>query len=89
MKNLVISIVIILLASIAIMQFLAAKNIYPKRELQIVCPVDAITMQAGKAVIDSVKCVGCRRCVDGVSAFIIKAEDSADTRQTDDANALE
>ena len=31
-----------------------------------VCPVDAITMVNGKAVIDAGKCIGCRRCVDGI-----------------------
>ncbi|MDD2231050.1 MAG: 4Fe-4S binding protein [Candidatus Cloacimonetes bacterium] len=31
-----------------------------------VCPVDAITMVNGKAVIDAKKCIGCRRCVDGI-----------------------
>jgi len=33
-----------------------------------VCPVDAITMVNGKAVIDAKKCIGCRRCVDGIVA---------------------
>ena len=31
-----------------------------------VCPVDAISMINGKAVIDATKCIGCRRCVDGI-----------------------
>lgn len=32
-----------------------------------VCPVDAIRMVNGKAIIDASKCIGCRRCVDGIS----------------------
>ncbi|PKN74121.1 MAG: hypothetical protein CVU50_00685 [Candidatus Cloacimonetes bacterium HGW-Cloacimonetes-3] len=31
-----------------------------------VCPVDAISMVNGKAVIDAGMCIGCRRCVDGI-----------------------
>jgi ferredoxin len=33
-----------------------------------VCPVDAIRMDRGKAVIETAKCIGCRRCVDGIGA---------------------
>ncbi|MDD2227841.1 MAG: 4Fe-4S binding protein [Candidatus Cloacimonetes bacterium] len=33
------------------------------------CPVDAITMIKGKAVIDSAKCVSCGICIDGNGRF--------------------
>jgi len=39
-----------------------------KPKVTRVCPVDAITMVNGKAVIDASKCIGCRRCVDGIVA---------------------
>ncbi len=31
-----------------------------------VCPVGAISMVKGKAIIDASRCIGCRRCVDGI-----------------------
>lgn len=37
-----------------------------KLEITPVCPVNAISMVNGKAVIDFGKCIGCRRCVDGI-----------------------
>ena len=41
------------------------------------CPVDAITMQNGKAVIDAEKCIGCSLCVKACNfdAIVLKTED--------------
>ncbi|HQQ67617.1 MAG TPA: 4Fe-4S binding protein [Candidatus Cloacimonadota bacterium] len=58
-----------LLLGIALMQFLAALGVFPRQDKQQVCPVDAIRMVNGKAVIDSAKCIGCRRCVVGFVAI--------------------
>jgi len=60
---------ILLLLIVAILQFMAARGIFPHRVIQEVCPVDAISMVNGKAVIDSIKCIGCGRCVDGFLAI--------------------
>jgi ferredoxin len=35
------------------------------KQLQV-CPVNAITMQNGRAVIDSTRCIGCGRCALGI-----------------------
>lgn len=69
MKNIFIAVIVILLFAIGIMQYLVARGVFPKQERQEVCPVDAISMVNGKAVIDSIKCIGCRRCVDGFVAI--------------------
>lgn len=69
MRKIIVAVIVILLLAIGIMQFLAARGLFPKQEKQTVCPVDAISMVNGKAVIDSVKCIGCRRCVDGFVAI--------------------
>lgn len=39
-----------------------------------VCPVNAISMLNGKAVIEASQCIGCRRCVDGVLIPTAKPE---------------
>ncbi|HQP26463.1 MAG TPA: hypothetical protein PLL58_01440 [Candidatus Syntrophosphaera sp.] len=56
----------LLLVAVIALQILAALNIFPKQERVKICPVDAISMQNGKAVIDKTNCIGCRRCVAGV-----------------------
>lgn len=56
----------LLLVAVIALQILAALNIFPKQEQVKICPVDAISMQNGKAVIDKTNCIGCRRCVAGV-----------------------
>lgn len=69
MKRVLPIILVLLLILIAIIQIMAARGVFPKREKQSVCPVDAIYMENGKAKIDSVKCIGCRRCVEGFIAI--------------------
>lgn len=69
MKHFYKILIIILLLGIALMQFMAVQGVFPKQEKQDVCPVNAISMIDGKAVIDSIKCIGCRRCVDGFVAI--------------------
>ena len=54
------------LIALGVIQILYAKGFFAKDELIQVCPVNAITMQNGKAVIDPDICIGCRRCVMGV-----------------------
>ncbi len=79
MKQISIILIVVLLALIAGMQFLAARGIFSKRESVTVCPVDAISMQNGKAVIDADKCIGCRRCVDPLS-IVNQNADGADDK---------
>ena len=67
-RALQISIIVLLLAVIVI-QILSFTGKLSAAEKQEVCPVNAITMKHGKAVIDSMKCIGCRRCVDGFVAI--------------------
>lgn len=66
MKNIAVIIITSLLVAVIALQILAALNIFPRQEQVEVCPVDAISMQGGKAVIDRKKCIGCRRCVAGI-----------------------
>lgn len=56
--------VLLILLALGIV-FQAYNILAPERKNFVVCPVDAIRMVGGKAVIDSSKCIGCRRCVDG------------------------
>ncbi|MCB5261158.1 MAG: 4Fe-4S binding protein [Candidatus Cloacimonetes bacterium] len=67
-RALQISIIVLLLAVVIIQILSLTGRLFPK-EKQDVCPVNAITMKDGKAVIDSIKCIGCRRCVDGFVAI--------------------
>lgn len=76
-------IVTLLLLAIVLLQVLAALNIFPHRELVKVCPVDAISMKNGKAVIDPKKCIGCDRCVLGVRTPY-ECEDSTSTNVSQD-----
>lgn len=72
MRKLAVIIVTILLLGIICLQILAALNIFPREQRVPVCPVDAISMQGGKARIDPKKCIGCRRCVAGICPEIIR-----------------
>ncbi len=65
--------VIVLLAAILGLLLLSALNVLPRQELVKVCPVDAISMQNGKARIDPARCIGCKRCVAGVPGTVAKA----------------
>lgn len=77
MKNIAVIIITSLLVAVIALQILAALNIFPRQEQVEVCPVDAISMQDGKAVIDRKKCIGCRRCVAGVALPAGAGEQSA------------
>lgn len=57
---------ILALLGLAAVQILIHTGILLPKEHEPVCPVNAIKMVNGKAVVDSTKCIGCRRCVDGV-----------------------
>lgn len=61
--------IIVLLLAVVVIQILSLTGKLSAAEKQEVCPVNAITMKQGKAVIDSMKCIGCRRCVDGFVAI--------------------
>lgn len=67
MRRIAVIIITAMLVAIIGLQVLAALNIFPHQQRVPVCPVDAISMQGGKAKIDPKKCIGCRRCVAGVS----------------------
>ena len=54
MQKVITVIVIALLAGIICLQILAALNLFPKYTQIQVCPVEAISMQNGKAVIDAI-----------------------------------
>lgn len=45
-------------------------------KLTPVCPVNAISMVNGKAVIDKAKCIGCRRCVDGIVSPVLTTQNT-------------
>lgn len=77
MKNIAVIIITSLLVAVIALQILAALNIFPRQEQVEVCPVDAISMQDSKAVIDRKKCIGCRRCVAGVALPAGAGEQSA------------
>ncbi len=73
-------IVIILLLGIIALQILSLAGLLPKTKVVQVCPVNAISMSGGKAVVDATKCIGCRRCVAGIplpqrnTAAVLSAE---------------
>lgn len=69
MRKIAVIAVTALLMVIICLQILAALNIFPRLERVEVCPVDAISMRNGKAAIDPTKCIGCRRCVAGISVY--------------------
>jgi len=73
-----IKIVVIILFFILILTSLLSKKSYLEEDYRIseykcvgceacikACPVDAISMQGGKAVIDQTKCIQCGFCVGG------------------------
>lgn len=57
---------------LALLGFQLYKLMAPNRMDFAVCPVTAIHMEGGKAIIDSSKCIGCRRCVDGFPVYLPK-----------------
>lgn len=63
--------VIFITALLALLGFVIWKSLYPPYETQKVCPIDAISMVNGKAVIEVSKCIGCRRCVDGIKVLSV------------------
>ena len=69
--------VVTLLALIVALQLLAAFNIFPRTRLVPVCPVNAIQMRNGKAVIDPGKCIGCQRCVIGVPGILTPVKEDS------------
>lgn len=69
MKRVLQIVLIVLLVAVVVIQILSLTGKLSSGEEQDVCPVNAITMVQGKAVIDSIKCIGCRRCVDGFMAI--------------------
>lgn len=66
MRQVIPAVVIALLAVVICLQLMSALNVLPRTRFVQVCPVDAISMRNGKAVIDAKKCIGCTRCVVGV-----------------------
>ncbi len=77
MRKIAVVTVTALLVGIICLQILAALNIFPRQDRVEVCPVDAISMRNSKAVIDSGKCIGCRRCVAGVAVPSGEGTDTA------------
>lgn len=73
MKTVLQILLILALVALGVIQILHAKGVFAKPELIKVCPVNAIQMQNGKAVIDPDLCIGCRRCVIGVPGAMIPA----------------
>lgn len=73
---------IAVLVCILMAQIVLSLGLYPKTKWQKVCPVNAIHMRNGKAVIDTSKCIGCNRCVSGFKAIsdyqAVKIADSVD-----------
>jgi len=58
--------VLLLSLLILILGVLVWRTLHPEESSLQVCPVGAISMVNGKAVIDASRCIGCRRCVDGI-----------------------
>ncbi len=59
-KILLLALLLCICGLLAWSAFVAMRSTLP------VCPVDAIRMQNGKAVIDAGRCIGCGRCVTGI-----------------------
>lgn len=72
--------VVTLLVLVVVLQLLAAFNIFPRARLVPVCPVNAIQMRNGKAVIDPSKCIGCQRCVIGVPGILTPVKEDSVTQ---------
>lgn len=66
MKRFLQILLILTLLSLAAVQIMIHTGLLLPKEKESVCPVNAIRMVNGKAEIDSSRCIGCRRCVDGV-----------------------
>ena len=71
------------LIALGVIQVLYATGFFARDELIQVCPVNAITMQNGKAVIDPDLCIGCRRCVIGVPGAVAKTNTPVQTAVSD------
>lgn len=82
MNNMLKLLMILAIICLAILQLLFSQGIIAKPSTVQVCPVNAIQMINGKAVINPELCIGCRRCVDGIpgiasqSKVIASSEDS-------------
>jgi len=68
---------ILLLVVVVILQVMSLTGRFPKTAFTPVCPVSAISMVNGKAVIDAKKCIGCKRCVAGIPVPIRETSPSA------------
>lgn len=76
---------ITLLIAIVILQIISLVSGKVYTEVIAVCPVDAIAMVNGKAVINADKCIGCARCVLGVPI----PKSIRDTVSTGSSNTLD
>ena len=79
MRNLFRILFISLLLVVVSLQIVTLVSARRQTELVRVCPTEAISMKASKAVIDKDKCIGCQRCVLGVpvkTSPALKQEDS-------------
>ena len=61
--------ILLILCLITVIALQVAKGFFNAPGVAAVCPVQAISMNNGKAVIDSSRCIGCRRCVDGIEVL--------------------
>lgn len=66
--------ILLLVSLFAVIALQISKGFMPQTRIISVCPVSAISMESGKAVIDPAKCIGCRRCVDGIITPFAKAK---------------
>jgi len=64
-----ISFVLLLMLVVALQVYTLVSSGKKSRRVQV-CPTGAISMRNSKAVIDSAKCIGCQRCVTGLSLEI-------------------
>lgn len=69
MKRILTLTFIVLLLIVIVLQIVSLTGSKIFSDVISVCPVNAISMANGKAVIDANKCIGCARCVLGVPNF--------------------
>ncbi|MDD4309175.1 MAG: 4Fe-4S binding protein [Candidatus Cloacimonetes bacterium] len=80
--------ILLICCLLTLISILVYKGIMLQQSTIPVCPVNAISMVNGKAEINTAKCIGCRRCVDGIAATKKGNSDIVTTRIDDAQNTI-